>query len=373
MFKFKSLKNFDWILFGVTILIIALGLLFLYSASFQKSGDYVLKQLNWAIFGLGLFFIVLIFGYQRLINAAYVLYGINILLLFLVLAVGSTRLGAQRWLSFGGFNLQPSELIKITLPLVLARYLGDVAEKKGRLTNLITPFILTAIPVLLIFKQPDLGTALVLLPILLVILYVWGIRWKHLLWLGIVTLAFAPFLWWGLKSYQKQRLLVFLNPNLEPLGAGYTIIQSKIAVGSGSLFGKGFLSGTQNMLKFLPERHTDFIFSVVGEEWGFLGALVLIALYFILVVRGFSAGEYTKNPWGKLLAAGLASMLASHIIINIGMTIGIMPVVGLPLPLVSYGGSSMVATMISIGLLISIRMKPGTFYGKRHRLYAPGA
>ena len=203
-------------------------------------------------------------------------------------------------------------------------------------------------------KEPDLGTALMLVPILLVLIYTWGAPLKYLLFMIFSGLFLCPLGWFFLKDYQKERLMVFIDPGLDPLGAGYTIIQSKIAIGSGGFFGKGWLSGTQNQLNFLAERHTDFIFSVVGEEWGFFGSMVLVGLYFLLIQRGFFIAEKAKDPCGRLLAVGLTTMIAIQVIVNLCMTMGFMPVVGLPLPLVSYGGSSFLVTMMALGLLESI-------------------
>jgi rod shape determining protein RodA len=216
------------------------------------------------------------------------------------------------------------------------------------------PFFLTAIPTVLILKQPDLGTALVLFPILISMLFIYGIRIKYIAGFLLAGLVSLPVLWNMLRPYQKQRLLVFIKPDMDPLGAGYTIIQSKIAVGSGRLLGKGWLSGTQNYLNFLPERHTDFIFSVVGEEWGFIGSAVLLTLYFLLISRMLRILDATENVYGRILVAGIATMLFIQVIVNIGMTIGIFPVVGITLPLISYGGSSLLTTFVGIAIVLSV-------------------
>jgi rod shape determining protein RodA len=213
----------------------------------------------------------------------------------------------------------------------------------------------------LVLLQPDLGTALLMLPVFFAILLMGGARIKHIVWMMAIGLAGLPLFWHLLRDYQKQRLLVFLNPNIDPLGAGYTIIQSKIAVGSGGLFGKGWLAGTQNKLNFLPERHTDFIFSVIGEEWGFLGAAILVFLYFTIVRKAFTITDLTSDRFGKLIASAIGVLLGFQVVINIGMTIGMMPVVGIPLPLVSYGGSSLLATLVAIGLLLNVYMRRSTF------------
>jgi rod shape determining protein RodA len=271
-----------------------------------------------------------------------------------VLFFGRQRLGAQRWIQIGAFNLQPSEFTKLSLILMLAYYLGRRHDKVLRIKSFLIPFFLTAIPAVLILKQPDLGTDLVLFPILFSMLFIYGTEIKYMAGFFLLTAGFLPIFWNMLRSYQKQRLLVFINPNMDPLGAGYTIIQSKIAVGSGRLFGKGWLSGTQNYLNFLPERHTDFIFSVVGEEWGFVGSMILLTFYFLLIKRMLHILDMTENVYGRLLIAGIATMLFFQVVINIGMTIGFFPVVGITLPLISYGGSSLLTTFIGIAIVLSV-------------------
>lgn len=219
------------------------------------------------------------------------------------------------------------------------------------------PLLLTAIPAFLILRQPDLGTALVLFPIFLSMLFVFGAEIKHIAVFIMTGFLSFPVFWHILRPYQRQRLLVFINPNTDPLGAGYTIIQSKIAVGSGRLLGKGWLSGTQNYLNFLPERHTDFIFSVVGEEWGFVGSMILLALYFLLIKRMLRMLDMTENIYGRLLIAGVATMIFLQVVVNVGMTIGLFPVVGITLPLISYGGSSLLTTFIGIAIVLNVHQE----------------
>jgi len=279
----------------------------------------------------------------------------------LVLLVGSARLGAKRWLSLGLFSLQPSELCKISFILALVKYVSDNNDRIGKVKVVAISLLICIIPMFLIIKEPDLGTALVFLPILFTVLFIAGARISHLICIVLAGLGSLPLLWHLLRSYQKMRLLVFLNPSSDPLGAGYTVTQSKIAVGSGGLFGKGWLSGTQNQLNFLPERHTDFIFSVIGEEWGFIGAVLVLGL-FILIIRGLlNIADATYDNRGKLLIVSIVTLLWFQVFINISMTIGLMPVVGLPLPLISYGGSSLATTIVLIGLALSVRLKRKVF------------
>ena len=348
-------NRFDKTLFLSVVAILFIGIFVLYSASSQYySKNMVLRQIFWMIFGLLLLFVIMRIDYQRFLSVSYLLYGINIVLLVLVLFLGKTRGGAQRWIGLGAFNLQPSEIAKITLVLALSSYIGKRKSEVTKISFFFGALLIVLPAFFLIVIEPDLGTALLLIPIAFAMLFMAGARISHIIGVVFLSIGALPFLWHFLRDYQKQRLFVFLNPNIDPLGSGYTIIQSKIAVGSGGLLGKGWLSGTQNQLNFLPERHTDFIFSVVGEEWGFLGALILIFLYFLIVYRGIKIIESTPDVHGKLIATGFITLFLLQVVINIGMTIGFLPIVGLTLPLISYGGSSLVTTLISIGFLLNI-------------------
>lgn len=363
MLSYNRLRNFDFALFFIVLIIFAIGLTFLYSATYHHSYKYsgaclesfLLRQIIWFMLALLIGLVVLRIEYQKWLELAYPLYAINFILLLFVLVSGATRLGAQRWITFGGIAFQPSEFSKLVIILTLARYLGQKENVSAK--DLIASFLIIGLPFLLIVKQPDLGTALILVPILFAILYGWGARLRTLVLIFLGFGLTTPFLWQLLKDYQKRRILVFINPNMDPLGAGYTVIQSKIAIGSGGLLGKGWLAGTQNQLNFLPERHTDFIFSVVGEEWGFLGATLLLALYFALIWRAFSCIQQTLNSSGRLLVYGIIALLSFQVVINIAMTMGLVPVVGLPLPLISYGGSSLISTMVAVALVLNVGMR----------------
>ena len=354
--------GFDKALLFSVLAIIAIGLVVLYSASREyHAQNIIVRQAVWIFVGLILLFLVSKLDYQGLVNAAYIIYAINLVFLVLVLFFGETRGGSHRWISLGPFNFQPSELAKITLVLALSSYIGrgrgHVKEIGFFLRSLlfVLPFFV------LILLEPDLGSALILIPVALAMLFVAGANIKHIAGTILIGTCSLPFFWHLLKDYQKARLFVFINPNVDPLGSGYTIIQSKIAVGSGGIFGKGWLAGTQNQLNFLPERHTDFIFSVVGEEWGFVGALVLIFLYSLAVYRMVKIIDTTPNLFGKLLATGLMTIFSLQVAINIGMTMGFLPIVGLTLPLISYGGSSLIVTLICIGLILNIGIRRPLF------------
>ena len=358
-------RDFDILLLFMMFLVFAVGVATIYSATKSRNltlaDSFFFRQLSWMGVGILLLVLSISISYQRFIDIAYVIYGINVILLAMVLVLGHIRLGAQRWFSIGAFAFQPSEFIKLSLILALSSYAAAKKKYMSELKNLVVPVILLAIPFVLVLLQPDLGTALLLVPIFFTIMIVSGAKLRHLVTMMLLGLAGLPVFWHFLRDYQKQRLLVFINPNIDPLGAGYTIIQSKIAVGSGGLFGKGWLNGTQNQLNFLPERHTDFIFSVIGEEWGFLGAIALVLMYFFIVKRAFNMANLTSDLYGKTIAAGIGMMIGLQVAVNIAMTIGLMPVVGIPLPLVSYGGSSLMATVVAIGLLINVGIRRSTF------------
>ncbi|MDP2921823.1 MAG: rod shape-determining protein RodA [Candidatus Omnitrophota bacterium] len=349
----QKYKDFDWVLMGVSAAIFIAGLSFLFSAMASQNMDFVIRQAVWFLIGALLFIVLININYRKIISLGYALYFLTVILLLVVFFFGSKRLGAQRWLEIGNFNLQPSEFAKLFITLALIQYLTGHKEGKG-VRHIVSAFFIMFLPFLLILAQPDLGTALMLVPVFFALLYIWGARLKHLLFMIGGGILLSPLAWFLLKDYQKERLMVFMNPNIDPLGAGYTVIQSRIAIGSGGVFGKGWLSGTQNQLNFLTERHTDFIFSVAGEEWGFIGGIILIALYFILVKRAFDIARKTDDPCGVLAACGMAVIIGIQAVVNISMTMGFMPVVGLPLPLVSYGGSSLLVTMIALGMLESI-------------------
>jgi len=302
------------------------------------------------------------FDYRRLERWGYVFYGIALVLLVAVLAVGRTGMGAQRWLPLGPFSFQPSELGKLFMIVALAKYFADDGITRGHtLRQLVKPAALVLVPVLLVVKQPDLGTGMMFLFIFCALAVAAGVRFKSFIYLVISSAIAMPVAWsffWGhLKDYQKKRLLVFISPDVDPSGAGYHIIQSKIAIGSGMLTGKGYLNGTQSQLSFLPERHTDFIFSVVSEEFGFAGSLFVLLLFLFIILWGIETANRAKDRFGSLLAVGCVAMIFFHVVINIGMTVGIMPVVGVPLPLVSYGGTSALTTLIALGLLLNVNLR----------------
>lgn len=342
-------------MFPIICMILTVGIFFIWSASSEK---FVFKQLIWILMGLTLFFTLLYFDYLSFAHYAYIIYVCVLFLLLLLLALGDSVKGSQRWFSIGSFSIQPSEFMKITLVLTLARFLRYKKYGLG-LFDIGISLLLTLIPMTLIIKQPDLGTALIMVPILLSILYTAGVRLHHLLIFLGIGLAVSPLLWmFLLKSYQKMRIIGFLWPEkTADWGAGYHRLQSLIAIGSGGLFGAGWGNGTQNQMKFLPERHTDFIFAVIAEEWGFLRTCFLLLLYAVFLTCGIGIARSTREPCGRLIVVGLVTMFATQIVVNISMTMGIAPIVGVTLPFISYGGSSMLTSFVALSIIFNIKMR----------------
>lgn len=358
----RLLQNFDWILLLILIMIAAISLLNLYSATFplRESGGLQIftKQAYWFLIGFIVLLIMTVFDYHLFERLAYPLYVWAVLLLVIVLMFGDARSGSQRWLSFGGMTLQPSELAKIAVVVVLAKFFNEHGEVNDyRLRDLWLPFVLVIVPCGLILIEPDLGTALILMIVSFSIFLFMGIRRNSFIILILVGLCAAPMGWFSLKEYQQQRITTFLKPERDPLGAGYHLNQSKIAIGSGQLWGKGYLKGTQTRLNFLPEQHTDFAFSVLAEEWGFAGAVVLLLLYLLLTLWGINIAKISKDRFGAIIALGIIAFVFWQLIINVSMITGLMPVVGIPLVMMSYGGSSTIATMAGMGLLMNISMR----------------
>jgi rod shape determining protein RodA len=358
----RLLTNFDWALLGLTLVIAAIGVVNIFSATASYTGTgtaYYLKQLYWILTGLVLVLAVCSIDYHLLDDLAYWIYGVVVVLLVIVLIAGKTSMGATRWLHLGFFSLQPSEPMKIVIIIIFARLFSRYPVQSSlSVKELGLPLVVVGFPALLIMKQPDLGTAILVLLIAGSMVLAMGVRLSAII-TGVVAAVPVIFGGWHfyLRDYQKNRILNFIDPERSRLGSGYHIIQSKIAVGSGGFTGKGYLKGTQTQLRFLPEQHTDFAFSVFSEEWGFLGCFVVLALYLCLILWGVQIASRCSDRFGSLLAVGVTAMLFWHIAINIGMVIGLFPVVGVPLPFFSYGGTSMVTSMIGLALLLNISMR----------------
>jgi rod shape determining protein RodA len=403
MLKFRA-KEFDLTLFILALVLSLIGILLIYSAKYYSDnlverGIY-LKQIMWLFLGMaacGLVFFIPLRFYEVF---SYLLYFISLLALLLILMVGATRMGAARWISVGGFNIQPSEFAKIATVFLLARFLTYSRHSIYSVKWLTKVMVIVLPPALLVLKQPDLGTSLVFFAVLITMLFWAGVPLFYLFlivspvlslicafhWLSWAifflvliallyrvkpTLVFSlgfillnlgtgmitPLVWNRLHDYQKQRILVFLDPGRDPLGAGYQIIQSKVAIGSGGLLGRGFLQGSQTKLAFLPHQHTDFVFSVMGEEFGLWGGIILLGLFSYLIAKGIMIAQKARNTFASTVAIGLTTILGFQMVVNIGMSLGVMPVTGLPLPLVSYGGSSMLTSWVVIGILLAINAR----------------
>ena len=350
----QKLLHLNWELVLLIVLTASIGFAMLYSAANGSFDPWASRQFSRFCVGLTMMLIVALVDIRMWLRAAYPIYGLCLALLAAVEIMGSIGMGAQRWLDLGFFQLQPSEVMKIAVILALARYFhGFDVDEAGRLRNLWIPVLIVVAPIALVLRQPDLGTAMVVAMVGGAMFWIGGARlWQF----GVVAAGVAaavPLAWQFLHAYQKQRIFTFLNPENDPLGSGYHILQSKIALGSGGMFGKGFLEGTQSHLNFLPEKQTDFIFTMLAEEFGLIGGVGLIALYGLLIAYGIFIAFRCRSQFARLLAMGLSVNFFLYVFINIAMVMGILPVVGVPLPLISYGGTAMLTVLIGFGLIMS--------------------
>lgn len=350
----EKLWRFKWTVVLLLAAIAGIGFAMLYSAAGGAFEPWAIRQMVRFAAGLVLLAVTGVVDIRFWYRAAYPLYAVSLVLLLAVAVVGSDAMGAQRWLNLGFLQLQPSELMKVSLVLVMARHFHAVgAEEAARPMQLFVPVLLLLAPVALVMRQPDLGTALMLVGAAAAVFFLAGVRlWVFGAAIAAVAAA-APIAWEFLHGYQKKRILTFLDPSTDPLGSGYHILQSKIALGSGGVVGKGFMEGTQGQLNFLPEKQTDFVFTMFAEEFGMLGGLCLIGLYVLLIAQGVGIGLKCRNHFGRLLALGVTALLFIYVFINMAMVMGLVPVVGVPLPLVSYGGTAMMTLMFSYGLVMS--------------------
>jgi rod shape determining protein RodA len=358
MFERRALGEFDWVLMVAMIAATSLGLLMLYSSTWMQGGGLFYRQLMWLMVALAGFAFVVSVDYRFWAGLAVPLYAACCVMLVVVLFQARTIAGARSWFELGAFNFQPAELAKLATILMLARY---VEEKKGfglSGMSLVSLGAIVGLPVLLILAQPDLGSCLPFLPLLFVIVVLSGIRWKALMVMGLIGVLLVPVgFFFVLKDYQKERVRTFIDPLSDPQGAGWQVLQSRIAVGSGGLWGKGLFGGSQGQLSFLPESHTDFILSVLSEELGFAGASCALIIYFVLLSRIVSAARTARDRLGAFLCMGVAAVIGSQTLVNIGVILGLMPTTGIPLPLMSYGGSSLVTTCVALGLVLNVRMR----------------
>ncbi len=365
MLQKRLWRHFDLLMLVVVIVLIALGVMMIYSASFstpdaRQSFSNTLFGRHLIYAGLGLILMVIAAGidYRLYGYVAPVLYCLMVALLAVVLLLGESSHGARRWIDLAIFPMQPSEIAKLIFVVVTAKFLSDHGEELKRFPFLLLSLLMTALPAGLVYFQPDLGTAIMFLAIWAGMVIIIGVPWKRLGALAIGGLLAVPFVYLVvLQEYMRQRLIAFINPTSDPLGAGYNILQAEISVGSGGLFGKGFLQGTQSQLHFLRIQKTDFIFSVLGEELGFVGALFLLGLFVLLLFRGIRAATLARDEFGRLIATGVVVMIMVQVFINVGANLRLLPVTGVPLPLISYGGSSLTTVLIGLGTLQSILMR----------------
>jgi rod shape determining protein RodA len=352
-FDRRLLEQFDWLLFGLAGLLIAAGLVTVSTLMPRLAARQLVALGVAAVLAI----VVVSVDYRALARWACWGYGIGLVVLLGVLLGGRSALGARRWIALGPVGLQPSELFKLILIGTLATYLASRESHRPGWDRIMVPLALALPAVALIVKQPDLGTALTLLPVTAALVLVGGAPWRQLGLLAGCGLAAMPAFWFLLHDYQRERLLVYVDPSRDPLGSAWNVIQAKITIGSGQLWGKGLFGGTQSRLAFLPERHTDFVFAAFAESWGFLGAMLLLAVYLLLVFRGFEAAASARDLLGSLLATGATVLLAVQALVNLGMVTGLLPVVGIPLPFVSYGGSALLTAVGAVALIANVRMR----------------
>jgi rod shape determining protein RodA len=355
-------QDFDWSLLAIVAAICGLGVMEIYSSTHASAmAGMQWKQLTWLGIGIVGMFLISRIDYHTLLDQAPVLYICGVAGLLVVMVIGSTHLGAKRWISMGGiFNLQVSEIMKLIIIIVLARFFSEVRTDRLTLSDLLKVGALTIVPAALILKQPDLGTAMVLVPVAIVGAFIAGIEWRHMA-IGVILVALLIPVGWNmrhhLKPYQQQRIETFLHPEEDQRGAGYQILQSEIAVGSGGFWGKGFGKGSQNQLGFVPVRYSDFILAALAEEQGFIGVCVVLLLYLGLILRLVDNAQKAKDRAGMYVVMGVTAILGFHVLVNASMVIGYMPVTGIPLPLMSYGGSSTAFVFLALGLVMNVRMR----------------
>lgn len=350
----KRLAEINRMLVLLVALLAAIGVLMMVSAGSGDWSEFAYSHLTKALMGLVLMLAVALMPIGWLYRYAYVIYGVLLALLIVVDVSGHIGMGAQRWIRLGGVYVQPSEFMKVCVILALARYFYSLhTEDVKRIQYLVVPLLLIAAPALLILRQPNLGTAVITIGVGVCILFMAGMRVRYFLYTFAAALITMPIIWQFLHDYQKRRIYTFLDPTQDPLGAGYNILQSMIAIGSGGFWGKGFMHGSQGQLNFLPEKHTDFIFTMFAEEWGFVGSMILLGLFALLLLIGTIIAASSRSVFGCLIATGVTAMLFIHMFINMAMVMGMIPVVGVPLPFLSYGGSMMLSVMLAVGLLLN--------------------
>jgi rod shape determining protein RodA len=354
----RLVYNVDWVLLGSSLLLCFIGVAMIYSATHSgRLADHYLKQLAFIALGIVALVATALLDYRRLADRAMLLYGVSVVALVYVLRFAPVRAGTQRWIVVGGFQLQPSELVKLAAAIFVAKVFSEYRQETLGLFDVAVPGAAVGLLALLIAREPDLGTAACLVPLLFAVAFLAGLRMRAVAALAAALVITASLAWPFLRDYQKTRIYTFLDPSLDPRGAGYQKIQSQIAVGSGGLIGKGFREGSQAQLGYLPARHTDFVFSVLAEEMGFIGVFVVLALYLLVLWRMLEVARLARDRLGAFLVTALAGSFGFQVVYNVAMVAGLVPVKGLPLPLMSYGGSSILSSLMAIGLVLSVRMR----------------
>lgn len=359
----RLFQNFDWFLIIAVAILVLIGIILINNTTAAVQGlfdtsnllqDFTFRQILYAVVGFVILFVLSQLDYRIFAGLQWIFYLVLLGMLGIVFALGQFTLGAQRWIPLGPFQLQPSEVGKLFLVLVLAKFLADNSKQMDRWRTLIFSFLLVLVPSIMTYLQPDLGTSLIFMFLWGVMVLAAGLSWKQLLIIGVILAVLLPIIYLTLQPYQRDRIITFLNPNADPLGSGYNVNQARIAIGSGQILGRGIGGGTQSELQFLRIRHTDFIFSVVGEELGFFGGIFFFALYAFVLIRMLRAAQVSRSTFGRLTAVGFAAALFFQSFVNLGMNVGIMPVTGIPLPFVSSGGSSLVTYLMMVGIIQSI-------------------
>ena len=361
----SRLRSINYLFLSLLTIIFLIGVLSLYSVAGGEFNSWPIKHLQRFVIGAIAFFIICLIDIKFFFRFAYIIFFLSLLFLIIVPFIGTESYGATRWIRIAGISLQPSEFIKFTLILALAKYFHSITDESiNFIRKFILPLIIILVPVFIVAVQPDLGTAIIIFIGGASVFWIVGLNYKYFISGGVIFILSIPLLWQYFKDYQKERIFTFFNPERDPLGNGYHIMQSKIALGSGGILGKGYQEGTQSHLNFLPEMHTDFIFTMFGEEFGFLGGLLLISLYAGVIVLSIRMGLESRSHFGRYLSLGVSTVFFIYVFVNISMVTGILPVVGVPLPLVSYGGSSMLAVMGGFGLLMNCYIHQKTILPK---------
>jgi len=355
----RTFSNLDLNFLGTALVIAAIGCMLIYSATYfsDPSLSFVRRQITWMFIGVALMLVFTFIDYHVFFDIAPILYGIGLALLLYLVIFERLTANIKGWIHIGVFQFQPSEFAKIFTALMLAKFFDSNERAYMNLRSFLQVMLIIGAPVALILMQPDFGTAASFFPLVAVALFFGGIRWRVWVVMILIALLVAGLGWGLLKSYQKERILTFLDPNRDPLGKGYQVTQAKIAIGSGGIHGKGFRNGTQGKLGFIPARHTDFIFSVLGEEWGFIGVVIVLGLYLFLIMQALTFAKHARDRGGTFLVICLISFFIFHVLINVSMQIGVLPTTGIPLPLLSYGGSSTMMFLIAIGLMLNVDMR----------------